>query len=377
MDQLFWTPHSGYHWDGAPGRFFEGWYCRLTLPAVAQSFAFMYSIDDPAGASILDSSSTPDLSGGAAQILGPDETYLYCPFPNVAGFWAWRGHLGLGHWGQVAGSGTVVYPPRYLEADRFRAGVSQGYQLTATHHQGQVQDPQTGLQARWDYTVVPRYGWGGDHEPPRPTAGWLSYLPIFEPGWQVLMAHGWGTGWIEWGRDRYDFHQAPVYCEKNWGHAFPEKWFWIQCNAFADEPDLSLTMAGARRQVLTHQETVGLVGLHYRGQFFELSSLRGQIQWQVTPWGDWWVSALTHRYRLELRGTCDATPAQVRVPTREGLQFRCWDTTHGHLTVSLWARSPAGRDCPFQESLILQAESTLAGLEVGGHDWQHPWQYSG
>jgi len=24
------------------------------------------------------------------------------------------------------------------------------------------------------------------------------FLPIFEPGWQILMAHGLATGWIEW-----------------------------------------------------------------------------------------------------------------------------------------------------------------------------------
>ena len=41
------TPHSGYHWDGTPQRFFEGWYYRVTLPELGQTIAFMYSIDDP------------------------------------------------------------------------------------------------------------------------------------------------------------------------------------------------------------------------------------------------------------------------------------------------------------------------------------------
>ncbi|MGC1527777.1 MAG: tocopherol cyclase family protein, partial [Phormidesmis sp.] len=66
------SPHSGYHWRGqgfSANRFFEGWYLRLTLPDVAQTFAFMYSIDDPAAGT--------EHSGGAAQILGPDESY-YC-----------------------------------------------------------------------------------------------------------------------------------------------------------------------------------------------------------------------------------------------------------------------------------------------------------
>ena len=77
------TPHSGYHFDGSGRRFFEGWYfkarpcdwspscvcllcstyrclslaavCKqrnalqLTLPGQGQSFAFIYSVADPAG----------------------------------------------------------------------------------------------------------------------------------------------------------------------------------------------------------------------------------------------------------------------------------------------------------------------------------------
>lgn len=71
------TPHSGYHYNGAKRRFFEGWYFKVshnefvslcyatvqcniayttcpfaqqvTLPGEGQSFAWMYSIEDPAG----------------------------------------------------------------------------------------------------------------------------------------------------------------------------------------------------------------------------------------------------------------------------------------------------------------------------------------
>lgn len=62
------TPHSGYHGDARPGRFFEGWYFRVTLPlgsstdalgrggepgaapraGPADSFAWMFSVEDPA-----------------------------------------------------------------------------------------------------------------------------------------------------------------------------------------------------------------------------------------------------------------------------------------------------------------------------------------
>ena len=85
------TPHSGYHWDGSSRRFFEGWYYRITLPEIGQTFAFMYSIEDPIGGK--------PYSGGAAQILGPDDEYLCRTFPDVNKFLGSRDVLCLGHWG--------------------------------------------------------------------------------------------------------------------------------------------------------------------------------------------------------------------------------------------------------------------------------------
>jgi len=35
------------------------------------------------------------------------------------------------------------------------------------------------------------------------------------------------VGWIEWGDQRFEFEDAPSYCEKNWGGSFPQKWFWV------------------------------------------------------------------------------------------------------------------------------------------------------
>ncbi len=41
------VPHSGYHFDGSPRRFFEGWYWKLTDPVSRDSFALIYSVEDP------------------------------------------------------------------------------------------------------------------------------------------------------------------------------------------------------------------------------------------------------------------------------------------------------------------------------------------
>lgn len=348
------TPHSGYHWQGGPGRFFEGWYYRVTLPELGQTFAFMYSIEDPIGGQ--------PHSGGAAQILGPEDTYLCRTFPNVQGFWAWQDRLGLGHWGRT----DLPQPPGYLPPDQFSKRVEEGYQATATWHQGCLRDPATGHQARWEYAIVPIYGWGDPDRPQQSTAGWFSQFSIFEPGWQILMAHGLATGWIEWQGERYEFTQAPAYSEKNWGGAFPQKWFWLNCNAFKNEPDLALTAGGGRRGVLWWMESVAMIGLHHRGKFYEFVPWNGEVHWEIAPWGSWQMQARNPQYEIQLVATTDRAGTPLRAPTEQGLIYHCRDTMQGELTLELRERR--------SRSLILEAHSCLCGLETGGGPWDQPWR---
>ncbi|MFQ3629933.1 MAG: tocopherol cyclase family protein, partial [Cyanobacteriota bacterium] len=358
-----------------------GWYLRLTLPDQGESFAFMYSIEDPQGG-------TP-YSGGTAQILGPRHEYLCRTFPDVSLFWGDRHALALSHSRRsplTTRSSNPVPPfprgarrdqcslskdsPKYsdfhspehpqpISSDDSNQFTCEGYQLTATHHQGILSEPGR-HSARWCYDIQPVYGWGECDRPQQATAGWLSRFQIFEPGWQILMAHGLATGWVEWDGTRYCFSQAPAYAEKNWGGAFPQKWFWIQCNAFDGEADLALTAGGGRRRVLGWMESVGMVGIHHRGRFYEFVPWNGTVRWRVQPWGHWQMQAENAGHLVELLGTCDRPPTPVRVPTAKGMVFACQDTTQGKLTVKLWEKQGDRR------ALLLHAHSHLAGLEVGG-----------
>jgi tocopherol cyclase len=358
------TPHSGYHWDGSDRRFFEGWYQRITLPEIGQTFAFMYSIEDPIGGQ--------PFSGGAAQILGPEDSYLCRTFAQVDGFWATRHGLGLGHWGQNRPTQVL---PCYLPPQTFSQYICEGYQSTATWHQGTLFDPTRGERAVWQYAIQPQYGWGTPRAPQQATAGWLSQLQpavqIFEPGWQILMAHGWATGWVHWRGQRYEFTQVPAYSEKNWGGAFPEKWFWLNCNCFEGEPDLALTAGGGKRQVLGLPEAVAMVGIHYQGQFYEFVPWNSTVTWQIQPWGSWQMQAVSDRYSVELEATTDRPGTPLRAPTQSGLGFCCRDTMHGHITLVLKAHERR------RHELIPQANSSVCGLETGGSPWQTPWQSSG
>ncbi len=347
------TPHSGYHWDGSPRRFFEGWYYRVTLPELGQTFAFMYSIEDPIG--------DQPHSGGAAQILGIDDEYLCRTFPQVRSFWADRDRLALGYWGKKQGG--EVLQPQYLEPEEFDRQIQEGYQSTATLNQGVLREP-SGQTARWQYQIQPVYGWGSGSQ--QSTAGWLSSLQIFEPGWQILMAHGLATGWVEWNDRRYEFIQAPAYSEKNWGGAFPQKWFWLNCNSFVGAPDLALTAGGGRRSVLGWMESVAMVGLHYRGQFYEFVPWNAAVSWEIDPWGEWRMAAENGEYTIELVGTTPLPGTPLRAPTQAGLNFVCKDTMRGQVTLQLRYRR--------SQTLVLEAFSELCGLETGGGPWDGVWK---
>ncbi|TVP63688.1 MAG: tocopherol cyclase [Nodularia sp. (in: Bacteria)] len=352
------TPHSGYHWDGSSRRFFEGWYYRVTLPDCGQTFAFMYSIEDPIG--------DQPYSGGAAQVLGANDEYICRTFPDVQKFWGSRDVLGLGHWGKT----DLKTPPLYLLPTEFERHVQEGYQATATVNQGEIHDPATGNYCRWLYEIQPIYYWGNQNSIQQSTAGWLSSLQIFEPGWQILMAHGVASGSIDWNGKIYEFTNAPAYGEKNWGGAFPQKWFWLNCNSFDGEPDLALTAGGGKRGVLWWMESVAMIGLHYQGKFYEFVPWNAKVEWDIQPWGQWQMRARNLDYEIELTGTTDLSGTPLRAPTANGLLFCCRDTMQGKLDLEL--RKFSGG----QSQTILKAQSSLCGLETGGGSWDNSWQSS-
>ena len=322
----------------SPPAVFEGWYFKVTLPGDGQSFALIYSVEDP--------SDNNKHSGVGAQVMGPDDGYLlqYSPRQVQQQFWADRSDLALGAVFKARGAQQrqqqqLASLRRPLPAAQFDAGVEQGFQASATWHQGSIVRAEAGAagslpstvdSCRWAFSVRPVVGWGDAGGRQKATAGWLAALPVFEPHWQVVMAHGLASGWIEWGGKRYEFTDAahyavrapergsallpdslparsacaclapvvagppapparnathccqhitraasppagPLTClqEKNWGGGFPRRWCWVQCNTFEGEPGTSVTAVGALRGLLGVpgvEENVGMVGIHHRGR---------------------------------------------------------------------------------------------------------------
>ncbi|XP_077210909.1 tocopherol cyclase, chloroplast / vitamin E deficient 1 (VTE1) / sucrose export defective 1 (SXD1) [Tasmannia lanceolata] len=377
------TPHSGYHFDGSTRKFFEGWYFKVSIPKLRESFCFMYSVENPAFRNRLgtleEAIHGPRFTGVGAQILGPDDKYICQYSEESKNFWGSRHELILGNT-FVAGKG--LSPPKgEVPLQEFVNRVEEGFQVSPIWHQGFICDDgrssyvKTVKTAHWEYSTRPVYGWGNVDSKQKSTAGWLAAFPVFEPHWQICMAGGLSTGWIEWDGERFEFENAPSYSEKNWGGGFPRKWFWIQCNVFQGTTgEVALTAAGGLRQLSglsENYENAAMIGVHYNGTLYEFVPWTSVVNWEIAQWGYWYLSADNDTYKVELEATTKAQGTSLRAPTMEaGLVPACKDTCFGDLRLQIWERKYDGS----KGKIILDVTSNMAALEIGGGPWYNTWK---
>ncbi|VVA14834.1 PREDICTED: tocopherol cyclase [Prunus dulcis] len=377
------TPHSGYHFDGTNRKFFEGWYFKVSIPERRQSFCFMYSVENPAFRKKLTplevAQNGPRSTGVGAQILGAYDKYICQYSEESQNFWGSRDELMLGN--TFVAEKQLKPPNKEVPPKEFDRRVMEGFQVTPLWHQGSICDDgrsdyvETVPTARWEYSTRPVYGWGDVGSKQKSTAGWLAAFPVFEPHWQICMAGGLSTGWIEWGGERFEFQNALSYSEKNWGGAFPRKWFWVQCNVFEGASgEVALTAGGGLRQLpgLTETfENAALIGVHYGGKFYEFVPWYGDVSWEISPWGYWSIAAENETHKIELEATTEDSGTTLRAPTAEsGLAPACKDTCFGELKLQIWERRYDGS----KGKLILDVKSNMAAVEVGGGPWFSTWK---
>ncbi|KAL7509595.1 hypothetical protein ACHAXN_010830 [Cyclotella atomus] len=315
------------------------------------------------------------------QLLGPQDTYLCQSDVDDTKFWGWKYAQGLGctfEWKDPASNDGRIAA---MLPEEWREKVQAGFQILPFHFQGRLDGHDGSLggvkaqqgvagTAEYDFTIRPVAGWG--NYPPLSsiggldkygtaeygastngntqysTAGWLANYPVFEPHWQITMSNARASGSLNWNGSTYVFEDAPFYGEQNWGGAFPTKWYWAQCNSFNNHPDLAFTAGGGIRQLPfsflpgKKTETLGLIGIHHNGTFYEIVPWTGEMDWKVWPWGKWefrgrCTDTNGMQFEAEVVASTDLPGVLLRAPTKdEGMQYFCRDSGFGHVTLSLW-----------------------------------------
>lgn len=212
---------------------------------------------------------------GTVQLLDANDRLHVAELGNedYTRFYSAKRGFAFAHWGYTSAAmkGKRV---QMLEGRAFEQAVMQGYQMGEEGCLGRFGGGKGVVQWAFDFVSLLAWGKRGTGVC---TATWLGRLPIFEPGYQVLMAHGaviGEGGYLNVEGERINMGGGRVYCEKNWGRAFPRRWWWVQSNLWKGMDDLSVTALGAVRGVLWWEEVVGIVAVHFEGEFYEFANCK-------------------------------------------------------------------------------------------------------
>ena len=358
------------------------------------SFAFIFSIEDPG-------LTGSDLQLSCAQVMGPNDTYLVQADKDDTKFWAWEHQQGLGCTFEFQDDNIDASTTTSIHPEEWDSKVKTGFQMLPNRLQGKLVGHDGSLggvlegqgvpgECFFDLKIDPIVGWGDFGKAQKSTAGWLAKYAVFEPHWQCTIADARASGTVTWKGKTYTVENAPFYAEKNWGGAFPIKWYWVQCNVFdgymgGKDNHLSVTAGGGTRKLPAGQkESLGMVSVHYNGKFYEAVPWTGTMEWEVSPWGSWILKGRctkgTRPFEVVIVAECGAEDGvDLRAPTeRDGMVYFCRDSFYAETTLTLWElvwdaekKDYVRADGP---PLIDGAKSRQGAVEIGGGPWWYTWK---
>ena len=185
-------------------------------------------------------------------------------------------------------------------------------------------------------------------------------VPRLNQYWHPWLLGGRAHGWAELDGRRWEFDDAEVYGEKNWGaEGFPDAWWWGQAQAFA-EPDTCVAFAGGQiHSGPLRTEVTALVVRLPGGRVIRLgnpviSPVRAEVgddEWRLSGRGYGWQVKVTGRSPLDR-----AHVLPVPLPSQGRNSAGAIEHLAGELEVEVRRH---GR-------LVWSDRSFLAALEHGG-----------
>ena len=253
--------------------------------------------------------------------------------------------------GQPAGLATAAVEGAWADPDALGAGSGEAF--LGTDRTLRVRLP----QAELDATFTDLLRW-----PQRPFGGSSVFqvVPALNQYWHPWLLGGRASGAVTLDGDRWEFADAQVYGEKNWGRGgFPDAWWWGQAHGFAEGGACVAFAGGQVYAGPLRTEVTGLVVRLPDGTVIRLGNPG------TSP-----VTARVHDEAWTLRGRSrtwsvdvdahaplgDAHVLPVPLPTEHRNTPGALEQLSGTLAVTVRRR---GR-------IVWRGTSTMAGLEHGG-----------
>lgn len=187
--------------------------------------------------------------------------------------------------------------------------------------------------------------------------GMFSSVPFLNQYWHPYCLGGRVSGSVQGAGVDWQFDDARLYCERNWGAGFPQRWWWGEAHDF-DQGDACVAFSGGLLELgPIHREVTGVI-VRLGSRVLRItppapvSSRFDRDDWH------WQISARTARFVVELDGSGAGRAPHV-LPVPVPAERRNIDTDYEFLagtlrcTVREWGR------------VIFDGTSHLAALEVG------------
>jgi tocopherol cyclase len=164
--------------------------------------------------------------------------------------------------------------------------------------------------------------------------GWFAWVPRMECYHGVLGFDHAVHGSIEVDDKVFDFTDGRGYIEKDWGHAFPQAWIWMQTNHFA-QSRLSLTASVAIIPWMGSAFAGFIVGFWQDGRLHRFATyassriLELEVDDQHVRW-----KMRNRRHRLEILAV-RSEGSLLRAPTPKGMGRRIAETLSAMIKVRL------------------------------------------
>lgn len=240
---------------------------------------------------------------------------------------------------------SAVLPRASAASDSFLVAAGDGA-FTATATEVHVD---LGPDARVDLSVRRPVAWphalGG--------GGVFSAVPFLGQYWHPHLLGGGATGTATVGTRTWEFDDAEVYAEKNWGAGFPRHWWWGQAHGF-DRPDVCVAFTGGVLSAGPLTATVGGVVVRIGSDVIRLTPPLARVRshadgrrWEVH------ARAPGHHVHIVATGSGDPHVLPVPLPAERRNVDTDFEFLAGHLSVEVSGR------------LSYRGETDLAGLEIG------------